>query len=183
MHKSKRAIATLMATILMIGITLVSAFLIYAMVSGWFGGASQIESIDTSKTLVYMDPSTGKGKIILVLRNTGTSSLRIQKIALHCKIDPSTITFDGGTGGKSPQITNGTAVTGTLSGSSSSVSIITQGTTKILYIPPGQSATIELPYTSGMTSLFDIGATYRATIYSAPGAGGITSFTFTIEFG
>jgi flagellin-like protein len=184
--KSRRAISPLIATVLLLGLTIVTGVLVIGMTTDWFRGASNIEAVDTSKTMAYMDQSTGKGKLIIVLKNTGTSPLRLYRIAISCKIDPATITFDGI--GNVPQVSNSTVVaTGSLYGSSTSVAIITSGSTKILIIPSGQTATIEFSFTGGtnskMTDLFNVGGSYRAMIYSASGAGGVHSFTFDVGFG
>lgn len=185
--KSRKAISPLIATILLLGLTIVTGVLVIGLVTGWFRGASNIESIDASKTLVYLDQSTGKGKLLMILKNTGTSTLRLYRIGISCKIDPATITFTGSNGA---QISNTTViVTGTnnVYGSSGSVTTIASGSQYHLIIPPGQTATIELTFigplgtTSDMTRLFDVGGSYRATIYSAATAGGITSFTFNVE--
>jgi len=184
--KSKKAISPLIATVLLVGLTIVTGVLVYGMVTDWFRGASNIEAIDASKTMAYQDQLSGKGKLIIILKNTGTSALRLYRIAISCKIEPATITFDGT--GSVPQISNTTVVlTGALYGSSSSVAIITSGSAKILIIPPGQTATIEFSFdgtaNKKMIDLFDVGGSYRATIYSAPGTGGVTSFVFDVGFG
>ncbi len=175
--KSKKAISPLIATVLLLGLTIVTGVLVIGMVTNWFRGASNIEAIDASKTMVYLDQTYGKGKILMILKNTGTSTLRLYRIGISCKIDPSYIAFTA----SGAQITNGTTVTGLIYGSSGSVTTVLSGSQYNLFIPPGQTATIELTYTSGMTALFDVGNSYRATIYSAATAGGITSFVFNVD--
>lgn len=178
----------MIATVMLLGLTIVTAVLVYGLTTDWFRGASQIEAIDASKTTAYIDQSTGKGKLLIVLRNTGTSALRLQKITLQCIADPTTITFDGGDEYNLPMISGGNvATTGSKYGSSGSVAIIDSSGVKILVVPAGQTATVEFNFTgeatSKMTDLFNVGGSYRATVYSAPGAGGVYSFTFDVGFG
>jgi hypothetical protein len=166
--------------IFLIGLAIVVAALVIGMVMGWFKGASSIQAIDASGTKVYVEQSTGKGKILLSIKNAGTSTLRLGNITIDGVV--SARIYFTTAGSKTTIAWSGKTLDGTLWGSSSSVAI---GTGNTLIVPPSATVTLEFTFDGSanqkLTDIVTVGNSYHAVIYPAAGAGSPHDFTILVE--
>ena len=165
--------------VFLIGLAIVVSVLVIGMVMGWFKGASSIQAIDASGTKVYVEQSTGKGKILLSIKNAGTSTLRLGNITIDGVV--SARIYFTTAGSKTTIAWSSKTLDGTLWGSSSSVAI---GTGNTLIVPPSATVTLEFTFDGSANQLTDIvavGNSYHAVIYPAAGAGAPYDFTFLVE--
>ncbi|MEM3522654.1 MAG: hypothetical protein QXD78_06410 [Candidatus Bathyarchaeia archaeon] len=164
-------------------VSIALAIVFYGLVNNWWGGASQIFALDTTGTKVYMEQSTGSGRIILVMKNAGTATLQLSKIKIVGTKNSggsATICF-----GATPMFnytgdSGEVSINGELWGSASSVAIAN----KALIIPAGQTASIEIWFDGTahkMNEVFDVGRSYHATIYPLAQTGRVYDFVITIE--
>jgi len=182
--RKRKGVSQLIVTVLLMVISIVLAIVFYGMVNNWWGGASQIFAIDTTGTKVYMEQTSGSGRIILVIKNAGTATVQLGQIKIVGTKNTGgfvtigfgttpTFNYTGGAGTVS--------INGELWGSSSSVAI----SNKALVIPAGQTASIEIWFdgtTYKMTDVFDVGRSYHATVYPLAQTGGkIYDFVITVE--
>jgi len=181
--RGTRGVSPLISMIFLIGLAIVVAVLVIGMVMGWFKGASSIQAIDASGTKVYVEQSTGKGKILLSIKNAGTSTLRLGNITIDGVVS-ARIYFTTGPPSKTTIAWSGKTLDASppFWGSSSSVAI---GTGNTLIVPPSATVTLEFTFDGSasqkLTDIVAVGNSYHAVIYPAAGAGSPYDFTFLTE--
>jgi len=174
--KRARAISTLMATILMIVVTLVAGLAVMGYTLGWFR-TTQVATLDASQTRVYVDLGTGKGMLIMTIKNTGTGDARIANVEIFGETT-ATITF---TAGPKPTIAWGTK---TLDGNFTGSTGVGLDPSNNLVIPAGGQVSLRFNFdgsTNKITDVFNVGVRYRAVINPPAGGGAATDFTITPE--
>ncbi len=194
---NKKAVSPLIATVLLVGIAIVTSVLVAGWVYGWFRGAGGAV-LDASQTRIYLDTATGKGKIQYHIVNSGTGSASIRAINITGD-QKFIVTFDTTTAGSyKPMLTVpsgytwGTSeVTVSLVGSTPSVAIINDpsigANLGVLNLPANSYADIVLEFTSvtanhNLAGVFILGSSYRGTIWPKTGTGASpTDFTIRVE--
>jgi hypothetical protein len=191
--RQKRAVSTLMATLLIAGLTIGLAIIVAGITTGWFRGTGG-GVLDASQTRVYFDPSTGKGKIQIHIANTGTGSAQIRSINITAE-SPIQIVFDASDPDSSKWKPKTYAPTGKVDsvavivGSSASVGLTKIGTSNYaaLNLPSTSHVDIVIEYnsatkTENLDGVVRLGSTYRGTIWPVAGTGASpTDFTVRIE--
>jgi hypothetical protein len=182
--RGKCAVSPLMAIVITILIVLAVGLAVAAMTMGWFKGAGTAQ-LEASQSSIYMDQSTGKGKMVIHIHNVGTATARIKSVNITA-VESVQIYF--ATGDKvrlKAGTVIATAIDGTIIGSTPSVAVDSTG---VLVLPSQSSVDLiwdvdKIDGSSGHTfvGVFNVGVTYRGTVWPPAGAGSTTDFTVRVE--
>ena len=181
--RSKRGVSPLLATVMLIVVVIAVGLAVAAMTMGWFKGAGTAQ-LEASQSSIYMDQSTGKGKMVIHIHNVGTATARIKSVNITA-VEAVDIYF--ATGGKVTLKSKSkiTAIDGTIIGSTPSVAVDSTG---VLVLPSQSSVDLiwdvdKIDGGTGKTfvGVFNVGVTYRGTVWPPAGAGSTTDFTVRVE--
>ncbi|MEM2136385.1 MAG: hypothetical protein QXI93_00305 [Candidatus Methanomethylicia archaeon] len=167
---SNKGISAIMVSLILLAVSLGMAVAYASTMMGWFGGAINIVKIDTSDSKIILNPSTNHIRIQIVIRNMGTTTIKIKSVSIDTENQKVNVTFSGN---NNVEI-NGIGLFGSVYGSSKDV-IISSG---CLLIPQGCIATIYAEEDVS-ASPWKLGNTYRGTIFYD---GGITDFKISVIY-
>ncbi|MEM0085229.1 MAG: hypothetical protein QW743_07780 [Candidatus Methanomethylicia archaeon] len=171
---NRKGISAIMVSLILLAVSLGMAIAYASTMMGWFSGAINIVKIDASESKIILSPSNNKARIQIVLRNTGTTTIKISKIEIDTEKsnEKANITFSPNNGA-TINLTNSLQF-GQIYGSSKDV--VVDADNKLL-IPQGCVATIYFEINS--QGDWKIGNIYRAVIFYD---GGIIDFKIIVVY-
>jgi hypothetical protein len=169
---NSRGISAIMVSIILLAVSIGMAVAYASTMMGWFGSAMNIVKIDASDSKIILNPSTNQARIQIVLRNMGTTTIKVSSISIDTEGQKAIVNF-----------TSNNAViylqdqppsNGNVYGSSKDVTI----SNNQLLIPQGCTATIYFEITLS-TQLWKLGNVYRALAFYD---GGIFDFKISAMY-
>ena len=92
---TNKGISAIIVSLIILAVSMGMAVAYASTMMGWFGSASAIIKTDTSDTKIILNPNTGYTKTQIVIKNLGTTTLKIDRIELDTKTDDKAeIKFD-----------------------------------------------------------------------------------------
>jgi hypothetical protein len=169
---SSRGISAIMVSIILLAVSIGMAVAYASTMMGWFGSAMNIVKIDASDSKIILNPSTNQARIQIVLRNMGTTTIKVSSISIDTEGQKAIVNFTSNNAviylqGQPPS-------NGNVYGSSKDVTI----SNNQLLIPQGCTATIYFEITSS-TQLWKLGNVYRALAFYD---GGIFDFKISAVY-
>jgi len=168
---SRKAVSYSIGVVLMVALAISVIVLAIATSQKWWKGQSQFSQMDTSDSRVYMDQK-GNCKLTIAVRNSGTTVLKIARIAIETKLPGSQlwVVFNAPT----VQLTDGTL--GELVSSNPQRAYL-QG--QELFVESAQTASLNFLISAEKGSkYFEIGKRYMCTVYAG---GEVTLFSISVE--
>jgi hypothetical protein len=169
---NSKGISAIMVSIILLAVSIGMAVAYASTMMGWFGSAMNIVKIDASDSKIILNPSTNQARIQIVLRNMGTTTIKVSSISIDTEGQKAIVNF-----------TSNNAViylqdqplgNGNVYGSTKDVTI----SNNQLLIPQGCTATIYFEITSS-TQLWKLGNVYRALAFYD---GGIFDFKISAVY-
>ncbi|MCC6017494.1 MAG: hypothetical protein LM601_00415 [Candidatus Verstraetearchaeota archaeon] len=169
---NSRGISAIMVSIILLAVSIGMAVAYASTMMGWFGSAMNIVKIDASDSKIILNPSTNQARIQIVLRNMGTTTIKVSSISIDTEGQKAIVNFTSNNAviylqGQLPS-------NGNVYGSSKDVTI----SNNQLLIPQGCTATIYFEITSS-TQLWKLGNVYRALAFYD---GGIFDFKISAVY-
>jgi hypothetical protein len=169
---NSRGISAIMVSIILLAVSIGMAVAYASTMMGWFGSAMNIVKIDASDSKIILNPSTNQARIQIVLRNMGTTTIKVSSISIDTEGQKAIVNFTSNNAviylqGQPPS-------NGNVYGSSKDVTI----SNNQLLIPQGCTATIYFEITSS-TQLWNLGNVYRALAFYD---GGIFDFKISAVY-
>ena len=170
---SRKAVSYSIGVVLMVALAISVIALAIATSQKWWRGQSQFSQMDTSDSRVYMDQN-GNCKLTIAVRNSGTTVLKIARIAIETKLGSQLwVVFNADA--PTVQLTDRTP--GELVSSNPQRAYI-QG--QELFVESGQTASLTFPSSGEWdgSKYFEIGKRYMCTVYAG---GEVTLFSISVE--
>ncbi|MCR6669187.1 MAG: hypothetical protein NDF51_04240 [archaeon YNP-WB-040] len=153
-----RGISAIMVSIILLAVSIGMAVAYASTMMGWFGSAMNIVKIDASDSKIILNPSTNQARIQIVLRNMGTTTIKVSSISIDTEGQKAIVNF---TSNNAVIYLQGQPLSnGNVYGSSKDVTI----SNNQLLIPQGCTATIYFEITLS-TQLWKLGNVYRALAF------------------
>jgi hypothetical protein len=169
---NSRGISAIMVSIILLAVSIGMAVAYASTMMGWFGSAMNIVKIDASDSKIILNPSTNQARIQIVLRNMGTTTIKVSSISIDTEGQKAIVNF---TSNNAVIYLQGQlSSNGNVYGSSKDVTI----SNNQLLIPQGCTATIYFEITSS-TQLWKLGNVYRALAFYD---GGIFDFKISAVY-
>jgi hypothetical protein len=170
-----KGISAIMVSIILLAVSIGMAVAYASTMMGWFGSAINIVKIDASDSKIILNPSTNQVRIQIVLRNMGTTTIKVSSISIDAEEQKKVfINFTSNNVVMYLQGQTQSLGSGSVYGSSKDVTI----SDNYLLIPQGCIATIyfETPLS---TQLWKLGNVYRALAFYD---GGIFDFKISAVY-
>ena len=169
-----RGISAIMVSIILLAVSIGMAVAYASTMMGWFGSAMNIVKIDASDSKIILNPSTNQARIQIVLRNMGTTTIKVSSISIDTEGQKAIVNFTNNNVVMYLQGQTQSLGSGSVYGSSRDVTI----SSGYLLIPQGCTATIYFEITSS-TQLWKLGNVYRALAFYD---GGIFDFKISAVY-
>lgn len=162
MRINRKAVSYNVSVVLMIALAISVSGAAVAMMNKHWHAQSQIFQLDLSESRILVNKNTGHGRMVLVIKNTGTTTARIWKIAIQANSEEVVAYFNA------PNVFLSDNTLGVFAPSSPKV-VLEAGE---LIIASGQSVSLTFPPNSGtwdVTSYFAAGQQYITLVYPSSG--------------
>ncbi|MCR6691605.1 MAG: hypothetical protein MRT15_04375 [archaeon YNP-LCB-003-016] len=169
---NSRGISAIMVSIILLAVSIGMAVAYASTMMGWFGSAMNIVKIDASDSKIILNPSTNQARIQIVLRNMGTTTIKVSSISIDTEGQKAIVNFTSNNA--VIYLQDQTPSNGNVYGSTKDVTI----SNNQLLIPQGCTATIYFEITSS-TQLWKLGNVYRALAFYD---GGIFDFKISAVY-
>ncbi|MCS7367205.1 MAG: hypothetical protein NDF52_04940 [archaeon YNP-WB-062] len=171
---NSRGISAIMVSIILLAVSIGMAVAYASTMMGWFGSAMNIVKIDASDSKIILNPSTNQARIQIVLRNMGTTTIKVSSISIDTEGQKVIVNFTNNNVVMYLQGQTQSLGSGSIYGSSRDVTI----SSGYLLIPQGCTATIYFEITLS-TQLWKLGNVYRALAFYD---GGIFDFKISAVY-
>ncbi|MCR6623478.1 MAG: hypothetical protein NDF58_02815 [archaeon YNP-LCB-024-027] len=171
---NSRGISAIMVSIILLAVSIGMAVAYASTMMGWFGSAMNIVKIDASDSKIILNPSTNQTRIQIVLRNMGTTTIKVSSISIDTEGQKAIVNFTNNNVVMYLQGQTQSLGSGSIYGSSRDVTI----SSGYLLIPQGCTATIYFEITLP-TQLWKLGNVYRALAFYD---GGIFDFKISAVY-
>ncbi|NHV11734.1 MAG: hypothetical protein HA488_00660 [Candidatus Verstraetearchaeota archaeon] len=171
---NSRGISAIMVSIILLAVSIGMAVAYASTMMGWFGSAMNIVKIDASDSKIILNPSTNQTRIQIVLRNMGTTTIKVSSISIDTEGQKAIVNFTNNNVVMYLQGQTQSLGSGSIYGSSRDVTI----SSGYLLIPQGCTATIYFEITLS-TQLWKLGNVYRALAFYD---GGIFDFKISAVY-
>ena len=177
--RGKRAVSPLMATVITILIVLAVGLAVAAMTIGWFKGAG-VAQLDASQSHLYCKFNPETGRILLIIRNVGTATAQIQRIAIRTDDINTAFEVKDFAADGTVEIYRGDAdcASGKWYGSSPGVGA---GSDNILTLPQQTTVTVDAQWVGWVWGFWSVGKDYVVTIYPPQGRGTAVDIIIKME--
>ncbi|MCS7368156.1 MAG: hypothetical protein NDF57_00315 [archaeon GBS-70-058] len=169
---NSKGISAIMVSIILLAVSIGMAVAYASTMMGWFGSAMNIVKIDASESKIILNPSTNQTRIQIVLRNMGTTTIKVSSISIDTEKGKAIINFT-----KSDvkiYMQDQSPFDGDVYGSSKDVTI----SDKYLLIPQGCTATIYFEIIL-QEHVWKLGNIYRALVFYD---GGMFDFKISVVY-
>jgi hypothetical protein len=171
---NSRGISAIMVSIILLAVSIGMAVAYASTMMGWFGSAMNIVKIDASDSKIILNQSTNQARIQIVLRNMGTTTIKVSSISIDTEGQKVIVNFTNNNVVMYLQGQTQSLGSGSIYGSSRDVTI----SSGYLLIPQGCTATIYFEITLS-TQLWKLGNVYRALAFYD---GGIFDFKISAVY-
>jgi len=171
---NSRGISAIMVSIILLAVSIGMAVAYASTMMGWFGSAMNIVKIDASDSKIILNPSTNQARMQIVLRNMGTTTIKVSSISIDTEGQKAIVNFTNNNVVMYLQGQTQSLGSGSIYGSSRDVTI----SSGYLLIPQGCTATIYFEITLS-TQLWKLGNVYRALAFYD---GGIFDFKISAVY-
>jgi len=90
---NSKGISAIMVSIILLAVSIGMAVAYASTMMGWFGSAMNIVKIDASDSKIILNPSTNQARIQIVLRNMGTTTIKVSSISIDTEGQKAIVNF------------------------------------------------------------------------------------------